>query len=143
MSTRSAQAFPEESILHCRSGTTAIKGNLHDAAEGSFRTALALNPMLWEAFEGLCDLGTSLWYVVCRVVIDIYPLSGQVPEIDELFPPRPLPVLPSTLSEDSFFTAGPVTTGAGLFAPDNGTNGNPFWPEIPFRIGPSGPRESM
>jgi anaphase-promoting complex subunit 3 len=35
----------------------ALKGSLPEKASLSFRQALALNPMLWEAFEGLCALG--------------------------------------------------------------------------------------
>ena len=68
---------------------------------------------------------------------------GDVPEIDELFPPRPPPVHIS--SEDSFFKAPPISSSPGFFTPDNGNNGNLFWPgqQIPFRIGPSGPRDSM
>lgn len=38
----------------------AVKGNLTENATLSFRQALALNPMLWEAFEGLCSLGQFL-----------------------------------------------------------------------------------
>lgn len=35
----------------------ALKGNLPEKASLSFRQALALNPYVWEAFEGLCALG--------------------------------------------------------------------------------------
>ena len=64
MGARTSYAFPKESILHCRSSTTAIKGNLHVFARTSFLNALSLNPMLWEAFEGLCSLGECwlAWY---------------------------------------------------------------------------------
>lgn len=34
-----------------------MKGNMPQQAIESFRRALALNPLLWEAFEGLCALG--------------------------------------------------------------------------------------
>ena len=37
---------------------TALKGNQHDRAATYFRESLQLNPMIWEAFEGLCALGT-------------------------------------------------------------------------------------
>jgi hypothetical protein len=56
---RTARNFPEEAILHCRSGLTALRGNLPDQARGSLLRALSLNPMIWEAFEGLCRLGES------------------------------------------------------------------------------------
>jgi anaphase-promoting complex subunit 3 len=35
----------------------AMKGDLLEDARSSFQQALALNPMIWEAFEGLCSLG--------------------------------------------------------------------------------------
>jgi anaphase-promoting complex subunit 3 len=54
---RTTSAFPDEAVLHCRAGTAALKGKQHDAAHASFRRALQLNPLLWEAFEGLCTLG--------------------------------------------------------------------------------------
>lgn len=57
MGPRTSRAFPEEAALRCRAGTMALKGNLPEKAAASFRQALALNPFLWEAFEGLCALG--------------------------------------------------------------------------------------
>jgi anaphase-promoting complex subunit 3 len=54
---RTARTFPEEAILHSRSGLTALKGNLPELARSSLLRALGLNPMIWEAFEGLCSLG--------------------------------------------------------------------------------------
>jgi anaphase-promoting complex subunit 3 len=58
MSTRTAQPFPDEAVMRCRSGKMALKGNLPEQASLSFRQALVLNPLLWEAFEGLCALST-------------------------------------------------------------------------------------
>lgn len=52
-----AQPYPDPAALHCRSGNMALKGNLPEKASVSFKQALALNPQLWEAFEGLCALG--------------------------------------------------------------------------------------
>lgn len=57
MRPRSTQGFPEASVLHCRSGMMAVKGNMAHKARASFQKALQINPMLWEAFEGLCSLG--------------------------------------------------------------------------------------
>jgi anaphase-promoting complex subunit 3 len=57
MTARTTSAFPDEAVLHCRAGTAALQGKLADAATASFRRALQLNPLLWEAFEGLCALG--------------------------------------------------------------------------------------
>lgn len=55
-----ARQFPDEATMHCRNGSMAMKGNLQDKAAVSFQQALNLNPLLWEAFEGLCSLGTRL-----------------------------------------------------------------------------------
>lgn len=41
-----------------------MTANLHEKAALNFRKALELNPMLWEAFEGLCAVGT---YIVRRL----------------------------------------------------------------------------
>ncbi|KAF9452292.1 TPR-like protein [Macrolepiota fuliginosa MF-IS2] len=129
-SSRVAHAFPEEAALRCRAGNTALKGNLPDKASRSYREALSSNPYLWEAFEGLCSL-------------------GSLPEIDELFPPRPFPVK-ATPQNDGTLRSKPTSTGVGFFTPDGGGGGNLFktWkPEgqtQPFRIGlPHGPRDSL
>ncbi|KAG5647154.1 hypothetical protein DXG03_001109 [Asterophora parasitica] len=129
-SQRSAQPFPDEAAMRCRSGNMALKGNMPEKASSSFRQALALNPYLWEAFEGLCAL-------------------GSIPEIDEIFPPVPLPVKRAP-PEDAQGKTVPVASGAGFFTPDpanlGGGGGNLFraWkPEQPqpFRI--AGPRDSL
>ena len=57
MRPRTANAFPDAAILLCQAGNSALKGNLHESAVDSYREALRRNPMLWEAFEGLCALG--------------------------------------------------------------------------------------
>ncbi|KAI0340600.1 protein prenylyltransferase [Trametopsis cervina] len=125
MGTRVAQAFPDAGVLHCRCGMVALKGNQREGAQASFRKALALDPMLWEAFEGLCSL-------------------GDIPQIDEIFPPRPPPVKP--LHED---VSQPIVTGAGFFTPENGSNGNVFqswnagWAQPQIFGRPTGPRESL
>ncbi|KAF8810137.1 TPR-like protein [Phlegmacium glaucopus] len=128
--SRISRPFPEEASLRCRSGTTALKGNLPEKASSSFQDALVLNPYLWEAFEGLCAL-------------------GSVPDVDEIFPPRPPPVKRAPPPEDVQIKAVPVATGAGFFTPDTGNGGNlfrPWKPEIlqpqPFRMAP-GPRDSI
>ncbi|KAH7889660.1 hypothetical protein F5I97DRAFT_1846114 [Phlebopus sp. FC_14] len=130
MGPRTSRAFPEEAALRCRSGTVAMKGNLHEQASSSFRQALALNPMLWEAFEGLCSLGTA-------------------PEVDEIFPPRPLPV--KLVPDEPLpikIIPGPTATGAGFFTPEvvgnnNLLRGRKNYPQA-FRMEPPlGPRDSL
>ncbi|KAJ8597890.1 TPR-like protein [Rhizopogon salebrosus TDB-379] len=103
------RAFAEEAAIRCRSGTMAMKGNLPEHATHSFRQALALNPMLWEAFEGLCSLGTA-------------------PEIDEIFPVRPTPVKQGPQEEPPPLKAlsGPAATGAAFFTPDVTMNTTQF-----------------
>ena len=49
----------DPSVLHCRAGFAALKSNLHTDAAAHFRQALSLNPLLWEAFEGLCSAGMT------------------------------------------------------------------------------------
>jgi len=66
---RTARNFPEEAILHCRSGLTALRGNLPDQARGSLLRALSLNPMIWEAFEGLCSLGESAHRILLQSLL--------------------------------------------------------------------------
>jgi anaphase-promoting complex subunit 3 len=77
-------------------------------------------------------------------------ISGSIPEIDELFPPRPPPnkrTQPEGVPQSRHV---PTATGAGFFTPDTGNAGNLFrgWrPEPPapqpFRIGSARPRDSM
>ncbi|KAK1232258.1 chaperonin-containing T-complex alpha subunit Cct1 [Marasmius sp. AFHP31] len=128
--TRTASCIPSEAALHCRSGTMALKGNLQDQAAQSFRQALSRNPLIWEAFEGLCAL-------------------GSIPEIDHLFPPKPAPIKRGPFVDEPIKSAGPVATGAGFFTPDPNSGGNLFraWkaePNQPFRIGTlPGPRDSI
>ncbi|KAJ8456169.1 hypothetical protein ONZ45_g18799 [Pleurotus djamor] len=131
-STRSTQAFPDEAALRCRAGTMALKGNMPDEAKANFRQALALNPFLWEAFEGLCALGSS-------------------PPIDDLFPPRPH-IPQSPIPSEEFQIPRPVVptaTGIGFFTPEAGGSGNLFrnlvGPPPPFRVAPTSfkPRDSI
>ncbi|KAI9508481.1 TPR-like protein [Russula earlei] len=130
---RPARIFPEEAILHCRSGLIALRGNLPDQSHSSLLRALSLNPMIWEAFEGLCSL-------------------GSVPEIEELFPSRPPPIKRTSPDEQLATKATqpprPTATGMGFFTPDTGNAGNLFRrPEpvnaLPVRMGRLGPRDSM
>ncbi|KXN82599.1 hypothetical protein AN958_02450 [Leucoagaricus sp. SymC.cos] len=128
-SSRIAHPFPEEAALRCRAGNMALKGNLPERASRSYREALSSNPYLWEAFEGLCSLGSP-------------------PEIDEIFPQRPVPVKATPQNEGSS-KSKPTSTGVGFFTPDGG-GGNLFKTWKPegrpqaFRIGlPHGPRDSL
>ncbi|KAI0083997.1 hypothetical protein BDY19DRAFT_899323 [Irpex rosettiformis] len=92
------QLFPPVAVLHCKSGMAAMKANIPSLASASFRKALAITPMLWEPFEGLCAL-------------------GEFPLIDQIFPPRPLP---AKLAPPQQY----VATGGGFFTPEQGTNNN-------------------
>lgn len=150
MGSRNARAFPEEAALHCRSGTEALKGNLPERATLSFRQALALNPMLWEAFDGLCAIGESN-STFGYTASDHFLSSGSIPEIDDLFPPRSPPTKRPPPEESHTKVSAPIATGAGFFTPDTGNAGNLFRglrPEPPtlqpFRMAPpANPRDSM
>ena len=71
-------------------------------------------------------------------------MLGSVPEIDEIFPPRPPPVKRAPPEDIQTKATAPVVTGAGFFSPDTGNGGNLFhsWkPDIsqpqPFRMAPA------
>lgn len=76
-------------------------------------------------------------------------ILGSIPQIDELFPPRPTPVRRAP-PEELLIRPVPTATGAGFFTPDAGNAGNIFrgWkpdPPVPqaFRMDPpTGLRES-
>lgn len=128
---RTTRAFPEEAALHCQSGLNAMKGKLPDHARRSFRLALALNPMLWDAFLGLCSLGEYLSLLTTRLTIMASTtITGSVPEVEELFPSRPPPIRRAQSDESlpppKQPPSGPVATGAGFFTPDTGNAGNLF-----------------
>ncbi|KAI0670581.1 protein prenylyltransferase [Trametes maxima] len=126
MRERRTAAFPDAAVLCCQAGTSALKGNLHESAAASFRQALSLDPMLWEAFEGLCAI-------------------GDIPPIDTLFPPRAQPVL-GRPGESGPSKSIPVATGAGFFTPEAGSAGNLFrdWkPGLKAMDAPAGPRDSI
>ncbi|KAG8217544.1 TCP-1/cpn60 chaperonin family-domain-containing protein [Butyriboletus roseoflavus] len=130
MGSRSSRAFTEEAALRCRAGTMALKGNLPEKATASFRQALALNPLLWEAFEGLCALGTA-------------------PEVDEMFPPRPLPTKQAPPEEPPIkVMPGPTATDIGFFTSDVAENSTHIRgrknPPQAFRMEPPhAPRDSL
>lgn len=142
MNTRTAKSFPDEAILCCQAGNAALKGNLHESAAMSYRQALAMNPMLWEAFEGLCAIGWARVSHNVKYNSDGFP--GDVPPIDDLFPPRPDPVLRKPGDMGAPSKPIPVATGAGFFTPEAGNGGNLFrgWKDL--KMGAfAGPRDSM
>ncbi|KAE9384512.1 hypothetical protein BT96DRAFT_652027, partial [Gymnopus androsaceus JB14] len=131
-SARTARQSPDSAAIHCRSGTMALKGNLQTIAAQSFRQSLSTNPLIWEAFEGLCAL-------------------GSLPEIDEIFPPLQDPVKHTYSDDPSSKPSGPIATGAGFFTPEPGNAGllfRGFKSDTnqlqPFRMPPPpGPRDSL
>jgi anaphase-promoting complex subunit 3 len=145
MGSRIASVFPEESVLHCRAGTMALNGKVYEKSAASFRKALSLNPMLWEAFEGLCSMGES-GRVTTEIFLDSFRYKGNIPEIDELFPPRPTPVKRAAHDEPPpvfpyLANTLPNASVVGLFTPSQGSTGNLFhnWrpdhaQSHPFRI---------
>lgn len=135
--SRAARDFPEDAAIRCRAGNAAVKGNQLQQARQHYEAALKSNPYLWEALEGLCAI-------------------GRIPDIDQLFPPKPVPVKRGPLQIDDTTTRNvPMATGAGFFTPDAsgpvGRGGNLFggWrPDAvqpqPFRLGAvEFPRDSI
>lgn len=57
--TRVASTVQDAASLHCHSGILAAKACLTSEAIASFTRALQLEPLLWEAWTGLCALGAS------------------------------------------------------------------------------------
>lgn len=74
-------------------------------------------------------------------------MPGTAPEVDEIFPPRPLPVKRAAPEEPPPIKGqpGPTTTGAGFFTPDAAQNNLRVRKNAPqpFRMeAPPGPRDS-
>src|SRR5258706_168053 len=57
--TRVASTVQDAASLHCHSAILAAKACLTSEAIASFTRALQLQPLLWEAWTGLCALGAS------------------------------------------------------------------------------------
>lgn len=57
--TRVASTVQDAASLHCHSAILAAKACLTSEAVASFTRALQLEPLLWEAWTGLCALGAS------------------------------------------------------------------------------------
>ncbi|KDQ12386.1 hypothetical protein BOTBODRAFT_161987 [Botryobasidium botryosum FD-172 SS1] len=135
--TREPRQFPNEAILHCRAGSMALKGNMPDEARESYRKALALDPFLWEAFEGLCTLGAF------ADVDDVF--SGDVTQVASL---------PNDFAEPQSVKRpfGAKSPESGFFTPEP-TASTPSRPKgswmperarlIPFRLGNMAPRDSI
>ncbi|KAG8844122.1 anaphase-promoting complex subunit cdc27 [Tulasnella sp. 330] len=141
---------PDEAALVCRAGLLAMKANADDAAAKHFVDALAMNPFIWEAIEGLCRL-------------------GRCPDIDRMLPPpsdaTPLPsqfVFPTNGSanhirfdDTSRFQNPrapppmngshqhpppiPQPSGAGFFTPISNGSQNPSQPHAYYQMGSNGP----
>ena len=52
-----AQDIPDIAIMHCKAGLLAARASLKTEAVNYFTSALTLEPLLWEAWLGLCNLG--------------------------------------------------------------------------------------
>ncbi|KAG8787812.1 anaphase-promoting complex subunit cdc27 [Serendipita sp. 397] len=51
---------PEPAILYCKAGLTAAKASQRQEAIDNFYHALKLEPLLWDAWQGLCTLGATV-----------------------------------------------------------------------------------
>lgn len=98
----------------------ALKGNLPKDAIASFNRALAINPFMWEAVEGLCQLGDYVPPLISSVSNFVYVL-GSFPELNELIPPR------GQYTKDGLGPKKPSAsspTHTTLFTPDTFSNGH-------------------
>lgn len=68
---KQVRVFPDDAVLHCRAGSAALKANLPDKAARSFRDALSLEPILWEAFEGLCAVGMDYFLSIRKLALTL------------------------------------------------------------------------
>ena len=121
-----------------------MKGNLDRDAIANFNRALAVNPFIWEAFEGLCQLGNSTTFDAITISHLVFCIIGSFPEVDEIMPPRGQ-FAKSSVSKAPASQA-PVSTPEVFSNPmggqrPNGTTGG----KQPFRLHGSyaGGRESM
>ncbi|KAH8833541.1 hypothetical protein DL96DRAFT_1577418 [Flagelloscypha sp. PMI_526] len=128
-SSRASTSFPSAAAMHCRSGQMALKGNLLKDARGSFVKALELNPLIWEAFEGLCTL-------------------GSVPPVDQLIPPRQSHDMRVFKEDPALFSLGFSNGSPSVFHTPDGFRHH--WSDLahpqPFRFkeaAPFGPRDSL
>jgi anaphase-promoting complex subunit 3 len=55
--TTSTSSLSSVPALKCKAGIAALHGNLAHKAAQSFREALSGEPLMWEAWEGLCAVG--------------------------------------------------------------------------------------
>lgn len=58
--------FPDLAIVHCKAGLLAAKASQKQEAIDSFYSALSIEPLLWEAWLGLCNLGEEPRLVACK-----------------------------------------------------------------------------
>jgi len=57
-----AQEISDIAIMHCKAGLLAAKASLKREAVDYFSAALTLEPLIWEAWLGLCNLGMHIFY---------------------------------------------------------------------------------
>lgn len=63
-----ATELPDTAIMHCKAGLLAAKASQKQEAIDSFYSALSIEPLLWEAWLGLCNLGQ---YSTCILVSNV------------------------------------------------------------------------
>ena len=138
--TRVASMVPDAASVHCHSGILAAKACLTSEAIASFTRALQLEPLLWEAWSGLCALGRSKQpslTIYLHISSCVFLYIGAKIDIDTHIPiPPHLRDIPSILLEESsasgIYSTGlrandqtpsssaPRATGLGFFTPDVG-----------------------
>ena len=87
------------STIQCKAGTAALHGNMPHKAGQSFREALRNEPLMWEAWEGLCSLGMIFFFSQPKkkggfLICLFFGILGDAPDVNEVFPIRGVPVPP-------------------------------------------------
>lgn len=137
--TRVASTVPDPASFHCHSGILASKACLTSEAIASFTRALQLEPLLWEAWTGLCALGGSKQpylpipsqisscvplYIGAKINVDTHiPIPPHLRDIPSMFlevPSTSGVYSPGSRANDQPYasSAPPRATGLGFFTPD-------------------------
>lgn len=138
--TRVASTVQDAASLHCHSGILAAKACLTSEAIASFTRALQLEPLLWEAWTGLCALGAStqpplaiasfILYLICmprstgaKVDVNAHlPIPPHLRDVHSIFleesPTSGIYGTDLRARDQTPSSSAPRTTGLGFFTPD-------------------------
>lgn len=122
-----AHDIPDIAIVYCKAGMLAAKASQRQEAIDNFSHALALEPLIWDAWLGLCTLGADIKIdEVLKIPPHLQNVPATLPSDNEPTPPRPLtsnPIL-SRISKQYAIAPTPLTkpeavgSSRGLFTPE-------------------------